>query len=165
MTQLLNHSDINSIRSANEEAFFRGPAKAPPPALAYPAADRADCARVAHRDLQALRPTQLPLRRRTGTRPQALPIHNRSNRRTPAARLCAEWRVSSGGRVSRFLPPVARCPSRHGQSELADGHAKGDRQNNASDFLICPDCGGGTMRRIATVPRSSTHQPFYCDTS
>ena len=49
-------------------------------------------------------------------------------------------------------------------SELADAHAKGDRQSNACDFLICPDCGG-TMRRIAAVPRSSTHQPFYCDTS
>ena len=48
-------------------------------------------------------------------------------------------------------------------SELADNHAKGDRQNYASDFLICPDCGG-TMRRIAAVPRSS-YQPFYCDTS
>jgi hypothetical protein len=49
-------------------------------------------------------------------------------------------------------------------SELADAHAKGDRQSNACDFLICPDCGN-TMRRIAAVPRSSTHQPFYCDTS
>jgi hypothetical protein len=49
-------------------------------------------------------------------------------------------------------------------SESADGHAKGDRQNNTSDFLICPECGG-TLRRIAAVPRSSTHQPFYCDTS
>jgi hypothetical protein len=49
-------------------------------------------------------------------------------------------------------------------SELADAHAKSDRQSNACDFLICPDCGG-TMRRIAVVPRSSTHQPFYCDTS
>jgi Putative transposase/Transposase zinc-binding domain len=49
-------------------------------------------------------------------------------------------------------------------STLADGHAKGDRQNYASDFLICPDCGG-TMRRIAAVPRSFTYQPFYCDTS
>lgn len=46
----------------------------------------------------------------------------------------------------------------------ADGHAKGDRQNYARDFLVCPDCGG-TMRQIAAVPRSSTHQPFYCDTS
>ena len=49
-------------------------------------------------------------------------------------------------------------------SESADGHAKDDRQNNTSDFLICPECGG-TMRRIAAVPRSSTYQPFYCDTS
>jgi hypothetical protein len=49
-------------------------------------------------------------------------------------------------------------------SELADAHAKGDRQSNACDFLICPDCGG-TMRRIAAVPRLSKHQPFYCDTS
>lgn len=49
-------------------------------------------------------------------------------------------------------------------SELAHGHAKGDRQNYANPFLICPDCGGA-MRRIAAVPRSSTHQPFYCDTS
>src|SRR6202050_3240625 len=39
-------------------------------------------------------------------------------------------------------------------SELADAHAKGNRQRNACDFLICPDCGG-TMRRIAAVPRSS----------
>ena len=49
-------------------------------------------------------------------------------------------------------------------SEFATGHAKSDRQSNACDFLICPECGG-TMRRIAAVPRSSAHQPFYCDTS
>lgn len=49
-------------------------------------------------------------------------------------------------------------------SGLAAGHAKGDQQSNACDFLICPDCGG-VMRRIAAVPRSSTHQPFCCDTS
>src|SRR5260370_27375147 len=95
MTQLLNHSDINSIRSANEEAFFRGPAKAPPPALACPAADRPDFARIAHRDLQALRPTQLSFRQRTGTRPHALPVNNCSIPRTPTPRLSAEWPVSS----------------------------------------------------------------------
>ena len=49
-------------------------------------------------------------------------------------------------------------------SELATGRAKSDRQSNGCDFLICLDCGG-TMRRIAAVPRSSTHQPFRCDMS
>jgi hypothetical protein len=37
-------------------------------------------------------------------------------------------------------------------------------QATAADFAICPDCGG-TMRRIATVPRSCNPQPFSCDTS
>jgi hypothetical protein len=49
-------------------------------------------------------------------------------------------------------------------SELADGDAKGDRQNCASDSFICLNCGG-IMRRIAAVPRSPIYQPFYCDTS
>ena len=41
---------------------------------------------------------------------------------------------------------------------------KGDRPLTAADFAICPDCGG-TMRRIAVVPRSCNPQPFSCDTS
>jgi len=49
-------------------------------------------------------------------------------------------------------------------SERATGHTKGERLLNACDFTVCPDCGG-TMRRIAAVPRSSNHQPFRCDTS
>lgn len=36
------------------------------------------------------------------------------------------------------------------KSELADGHAKGDRRNYASNFIIRPE-RGGTMRRIAAV--------------
>jgi hypothetical protein len=49
-------------------------------------------------------------------------------------------------------------------SEPPTGHTEGDRRSNICDFLICPECGG-TMRRIAAVSRSSTHQPFHCDTS
>ena len=45
----------------------------------------------------------------------------------------------------------------------AGNRSKGDRLLTA-DFAICPDCGG-TMRRIATVPRSCNPQPFSCDTS
>ena len=49
-------------------------------------------------------------------------------------------------------------------SKQATGHTKGEGLLNACDFIVCPDCGG-TMRRIAAVPRSSNHQPFRCDTS
>ena len=51
-----------------------------------------------------------------------------------------------------------------GACEPADNHTKGDRPLTAADFAICPDCGG-TMRRIATVPRSCNPAPFSCDTS
>jgi len=74
--------------------------------------------------------------------------------------------LANGGRGDN----VARCrqllDALHAAADsgLATGQAKSDRQSNAGDFRICPDCGG-TMRRIAAVPRSSTHQPFGCDTS
>ena len=48
--------------------------------------------------------------------------------------------------------------------EPADNHTRGDSPLTAADFAICPDCGG-TMRRIAVVPRSCNPQPFSCDTS
>lgn len=51
-------------------------------------------------------------------------------------------------------------------ADIGPAAARGnsDRQFNACDFAICPECGG-TMRRIAVVPCSSSHQPFRCDTS
>ena len=49
-------------------------------------------------------------------------------------------------------------------SERATGPTKGERLLNACDFAVCRDCGG-TMRRIAAVPRSANHPPFRCDTS
>ena len=48
--------------------------------------------------------------------------------------------------------------------EPTDNRTQGDRPLTAADFAICPDCGG-TMRRIAAVPRSCNPQPFSCDTS
>ena len=147
MTQLLNHSDINSIRSANEEAFLRGPAKAPPPALACPSADRADCARVAHRDLQALRPTQLPLRRRTGTRPQALPVHNRSNRRTPAPWLCAEPDLSPSCCVSRQLPQTTGDAQRDLRDQCRASASPRESRLNGSGCRSARFCQGGRHHR------------------
>jgi hypothetical protein len=51
-----------------------------------------------------------------------------------------------------------------GACEPVDNRTKDDHPLTTADFAICPDCGG-TMRRIATVPRSCNPQPFSCDTS
>jgi len=48
--------------------------------------------------------------------------------------------------------------------ERADKLTKEDPPLTAAAFAICPDCGG-TIRRIATVPRSCNPAPFSCDTS
>ncbi len=48
--------------------------------------------------------------------------------------------------------------------EPPGNHAKSDCPFVAPDFAICPDCGG-TMRRVAAVPRATNPQPFRCDTS
>src|ERR1700722_7776878 len=72
--------------------------------------------------------------------------------------------LANGGRRDN----IARCrhmlatKSADARSETAHGNS--DQQFNASDFVICPECGG-TMQRIAVIPRSSSHQPFRCDTS
>jgi Putative transposase/Transposase zinc-binding domain len=51
-----------------------------------------------------------------------------------------------------------------GVDQPADNRTKGDRPLTAADFAICPDCGG-TMRRIAIVPRCCNAAPFSPDTS
>ena len=51
-----------------------------------------------------------------------------------------------------------------GACQPVDDRTKADCPLTAADFANCPNCGG-TMRRIATVPRSRGPQPFSCDTS
>src|SRR6266566_3649722 len=75
MTLVLNQSDIYLIRSGEHaKCFVRSPAQTAPPADPWSAPDRADRAWFTDRDLQALRPTQLSLRRWTWTRPQAISV-------------------------------------------------------------------------------------------
>src|SRR6476646_2677841 len=72
--------------------------------------------------------------------------------------------LANGGRSDN----IARC--RHilaTKSANAGGetaHGNSDQQFNASDFAVCPECGG-TMRRIAVIPRSYLQRPFRCDTA
>jgi hypothetical protein len=101
MTQLLNHSDINLIRSASHaECFLRSPTQTASPADAWSTANRADCTRVTDRDIQALWPPELPLCRRVGARPQAISVDDRANRRASAVGLCTKCDLSTSCRVS-----------------------------------------------------------------
>src|ERR1700724_4264363 len=108
MNQVLNLSDIEVILSDEESgSVIRSPAQASPPTRARPAPDRTDRARFVDGDLQALRPAQMPLRRRPRARPQEISLHNRSNRRAPAARLRAQCILRPSRRVPRQLPQAA----------------------------------------------------------
>jgi len=98
MTRLLIRSDRLVIRSDEyPRSFLNRLAQTSPPARAQLAADRARPARHIGRDLQALRATELPLRRRTGARTEAIPI------RQPARRA-----ASQGLRAQRY--PLASRP-------------------------------------------------------
>src|SRR4249920_2593935 len=100
MNQVLNLTDIEVILSDEESSsVIRGPAQASPPTRARPAPDRADRARFVDGNLQTLRPAQLSLHRRTWARSQEISLHNRSNRRTPAARLRAQCSLCPSRRV------------------------------------------------------------------
>jgi Putative transposase len=73
--------------------------------------------------------------------------------------------LANGGRSDH----LARCRQlldAHdtGAREPTNNRAKDDRPLTTADFAICPDCGG-TMQRIAIVPRACNPQPFSCDTS
>jgi hypothetical protein len=108
MNQVLNLSDTYVILSDEEAgSVIRSPAQAPPPTRARPAPDRADSARLVDGDLQTVRSAELPLRRRTRARPQEISLHNRSDRRTPAARLRAQCSLRPSRRVPWQLPQAA----------------------------------------------------------
>lgn len=98
MTRLLIRSDRLVIRSDGyPRSFLTRLAQTPPPARAQLAADRTRPPRHIGRDLQALRSTKLPLRRRTGTWTEAISV------RQPA-----RWAASQGLRAQRY--PLASCP-------------------------------------------------------
>src|SRR5260370_27841471 len=105
MTQVLNLSDYHLILSDEHSKFvIHGLAQTSPPARARPSSDRTDTARLTDRDLQALRPAQLPLRRSAWAPPQAISFHNQSNPLQPAGRLCAASSPRRTPRVTHQLP-------------------------------------------------------------
>ena len=120
MNPILIHSDRNVIRSdGHPETFFPRAAQTSSPDRARLAADRTGSAWNIGRNIQALRPTELPLRRRTWTRAQTIPVHQPAwNGRPAAQRLCAKRHPRAGRPFDRQFPRRARCARR----DLCDQH-------------------------------------------
>lgn len=107
MSRFSIRSDRLLIRSDGYPGSFRtGLAQTPSPTCARLAADRTGAARHIGRDLQALRSTELPLRRRTGTRSEAISVHQPARRAT-ATRLRAQRRSCAGCPIDRQFPQAA----------------------------------------------------------
>ena len=112
MNQFLIRSDHQVIRSDEyAEAFLSSSAQTPPQARAWPAAHRTAPAWVTDRDLQALWTAELPLRRRTRTRAEAIFVGEPARRAT-AKRLRAKRGPPAGHAVHRQLPQIARSARR-----------------------------------------------------
>ena len=120
MNPILIHWDGHVIRSdGHPETFFRRAAQTSSPDRVRLAADRRGSAWNIGRNIQALRPTELPLRRRTWTRAQTIPVHQPAwNGRPAAPRLCAKRHPRAGCRFDRQFPRRARCARR----DLCDQH-------------------------------------------
>jgi hypothetical protein len=118
MNRLLIRSDRSLILSDEAaKSFHTRLAQTPPTTGARLAADRTGAAWHIGRDLQALRSPELPLRRRTGTRPEAISVHQPIRRATETG-LRAQRGAWAGRPVDRQPPQIARDPQR----DLRDQH-------------------------------------------
>ena len=148
MTRVLNQSDIVLIRSdEHEEHFFRGSAQTPPPTGADPTTNRAGHTWVTNRDLQALWPAQLSLHRRTWARTQAIPVHDRPHRRTPAPWLCAERDLPPSRCVSHQLPQTTGDAQRDLRNQCRASASPRESRLNGSGCRDARFCQGGRHHR------------------
>ena len=116
MNRLLILSDYLVSRSDEDpRSFVNGFAPPAPPSCAQTATDRTAAAGIACRDLQTLRAAKLPLRGWTGTRPEALPVHQPAWGAAPP-RLRAQRHPRAGCTVHRQFPQAAR----HARRDLRD---------------------------------------------
>ncbi len=148
MTRFLNHSDLYLIRSEEHgKLFVRGSTQTPPSTGAGPATNRAGHTRVADRNLQALWSTQLSLHRRTRARTQAILVHDRPNRRTPAPRLCAERDLPPSRRVSRQLPQASGDAQRDLRDQCRASASPRESRLNGFGCRNARFCQGGRHHR------------------
>ena len=154
MNRLLIRSDHLSIRSdEHPESFAIGSTQTSSQSGARTATAREGVTRVANRDLQALWPAKLPLRRRTGARAEAVSC-DQSAWRTTAPRLCAERRLRAGCSFARQLPQAARSSQRDLCDQCrASAPAPGSRVDRDGPGPRCPRFrqGGRHSRRHGCI--------------
>ena len=144
MNPSLIHSDRRVIRSDdNQGSFLLSAAQTSQPHRARLAAGRARSARHFGRDIQALRPVELPLRRRTRTWAQAISVDQSAWDGLPTAqRLCAERPLRTGRPFDSQLPRAARCARRdlrhqHGATATTRGAWINRHGPGARRFRLC----------------------------
>jgi hypothetical protein len=116
MNRLLIRSDHLTVRSDNHAgSASNGTAQTSSQTGARPPPARASAARIADRNLQALRPAELPLRWRTGTRPEAISGHQSTGRAAMPG-----LRAQCGSRACRPLDRQLSQGSRGAQRDLRD---------------------------------------------
>jgi hypothetical protein len=148
MTQRLTHSDLTLIRSAKHaKCFVRDPAQTPSPTRARLAPNRADCPRIIDGNLQALRPPELPLHRRTRARPQAISIDGRANWRASTTRLCAECSLPASRRVSCQLPQATGDAQRDLRDQCRASASPREPRLDGSSRRHLRLCQGGCHHR------------------
>jgi hypothetical protein len=154
MNRLLIRSDYLSIRSDGyPRPFTIRATQTSPQSGSRSSAAGARATRVTNRDLQALWPAKLPLRRRTGARAEAISC-DQSAWRTTAPRLCAERRLRAGCPFDRQLPQATRGSQRDLRDQCrASAPARGSRVDRDGPCPRCPRFrqGGRHSRRHGRV--------------
>jgi hypothetical protein len=150
MNRLLIRSDYTTIRSDEYQRYARNrSSQTPSQGGARVAPNRAVVAWCADRDLQALRPAELSLRRRSGTWSEAISGHQSARRPTPPG-LRPERHARSRCHSDRQLQQA----SRSSQRDLCDQHgtptpARGSRvgRHEPGSHLLRHRQGGCGSRR------------------
>lgn len=150
MNRLLIRSDHITIRSDEYPGSVSdSTAQTPPKTGARLAPARAGVTRFADRDLQALRPAELPLRQRPGTWSEAISGHQ-STRRAAPQRLRPERHARARCQFDRQLQQAARGSQRnlrdqHGTPAPARG-SRVDRDGPGPHLLRRRQGGRGSRR-------------------
>lgn len=161
-TQIL--SDYLLIRSDEYRKFILiRAAQTAPQTCARPAPAPAGAAGIVDRDLQALRPAELPLRQRAGARAEAI-SGGQPGERAPTQRLRAQCALSEGCGAARQFSPAARSSQRDLLDQCrAPAPTRGDRieHHGSGPDRLRLDQGGSHRRRhggVLPCRRRSTGQ-------